>query len=165
MCLLNIKSALDKALVRNKKNIPLNRDTRLVIFSDLHRGVGDWADDFMHNSLLFVSALDHYFQQGFTYIELGDGDELYENLRLSDIAQVHGEVFRSLNAFHKKSRMIYIWGNHNKQFANKKWLARQLQRARSHIPDLFFDLEVYETALLGEKIFLFQGHQGAQIND
>ena len=85
MCLLNIKSALTKAFARNDKVIPLNRDTKLVIFSDLHRGVGDWADDFMHNSLVFTSALDHYFQHGFTYLELGDGDEFYENRRLEDI--------------------------------------------------------------------------------
>jgi len=27
----------------------------------------------------FFFALEHYYAQGFTYIEIGDGDELYEN--------------------------------------------------------------------------------------
>jgi len=165
MCFLNIKSALTKALARNEKIISLNQDTKLVIFSDLHRGVGDWADDFMHNSLVFVSALDHYFQEGFTYLELGDGDELYENRRLADIVQAHGNVFQYLNEFHKKGRLIYIWGNHNKQFGNTRWLERELKRARLHIRDLFLDLEVYETAILGNKIFLVHGHQGDPMND
>jgi len=165
MCFLNIKSALTKARARNDKIIPLNQDTKLVIFSDLHRGVGDWADDFMHNSLVFTSALDHYFRQDFIYLELGDGDELYENRRVADIVQAHGNVFQYLNEFHKNGRLIYIWGNHNKQFGNTKWLERELQRARTHIPDLFLDLVVYETALLGEKIFLFHGHQGDLMND
>ena len=56
MCFLNIKSALDRALKENKKKIELDQDTKLVIFSDLHRGVGDWADDFMHNALVFANT-------------------------------------------------------------------------------------------------------------
>ncbi|MBN1222600.1 MAG: metallophosphoesterase family protein, partial [Candidatus Aminicenantes bacterium] len=99
------------------------------------------------------------------YLELGDGDELYENRRLADIVQAYGNIFQYLNEFHKQGRLIYIWGNHNKQFGNEKWLSRELQRARSHISDLFPDLKVYETALLGDKIFLFHGHQGDPMND
>jgi len=165
MCFLNIKSALTKAFARNEKVLSLNQETKLVIFSDLHRGVGDWADDFMHNSLVFTSALDHYFQADFTYLELGDGDEFYENRRLVDIVQAHGNVFQYLNEFHKEGRLIYIWGNHNKQFKNNKWLDRELKRARLLMPDLFLDLEVYETVLLGDKIFLVHGHQGDLMND
>lgn len=165
MGFLNIKSAFSKALARNEKVIPLNQDTKLVIFSDLHRGVGDWADDFMHNSLAFTSALDHYFHADFTYLELGDGDEFYENRRLEDIVQAHGNVFQYLNEFHKQGRMIYIWGNHNKQFGNSRWLDWQLEKARLLKPDLFLDLKVYETAVLGEKIFLVHGHQGDLMND
>ena len=68
MCFLNIKSALDRALKENKKKIELDQDTKLVIFSDLHRGVGDWADDFMHNALVFANALDYYNKDKFTLI-------------------------------------------------------------------------------------------------
>jgi hypothetical protein len=42
---------------------------------------------------------------------------------------------------------------------------KALKASCSHIRDLFEDLEVHETALLGEKIFLFHGHQGDAIND
>jgi len=54
-------------------------DSRFVLFSDAHRGDGSGADDFAANSLIFKCALDHYLAQGFTLIELGDGEELWEN--------------------------------------------------------------------------------------
>jgi predicted phosphodiesterase len=160
MAILSIDAALDKAWVRNQKTIPLNRATRLVIFSDLHRGTGDWADDFSHNSRIFGCALDYYLHNKFTYIELGDGDELYENRCLADIVLTHGDIFRRLQRFWAQGRMVYLAGNHNQQMADPGWRAKALAEARVHIPGLFQGLEVHRTARLGERIFLFHGHQG-----
>jgi len=165
MCFLRIKPALDKALENNKKKFDLTAETKIVIFSDLHRGVGDWADDFMHNSLIFSSALDYYYRNAFTYIELGDGDELYENRKLADIVRAHGNIFRHMDQFHKDDRLCYIVGNHNLQIGNKRWLDKALEEGQILIPDLFCGIEIFETALLGDKIFLFHGHQGDFIND
>ena len=41
--------------------------------SDMHRSDGDSSDDFAHNSLI---------REGFTYIELGDAEELWNNLAI-----------------------------------------------------------------------------------
>jgi hypothetical protein len=165
MCVLRIKSALDKALEDNKKKFDLSSETKVVIFSDLHRGVGDWADDFMHNSLIFSSALDYYNVQHFTYIELGDGDELYENRHLADIIRAHGNIFRQLDRFYKDNRLCYIAGNHNLQMTNERWRQKALAEGQLLIPNFFSGIEIFETAMLGEKIFLFHGHQGDFIND
>jgi predicted phosphodiesterase len=165
MCLLRIKPALDRAFDNNKKTFDLTPETKIVIFSDLHRGVGDWADDFMHNSLIFASALDYYYTPHFTYIELGDGDELYENRNLSDIARAHGNIFRQMDRFHKDNRLCYIAGNHNLQMRNKRWRKKELEDVQMLIPGLFSGIEIFETAMLGKKIFLFHGHQGDFIND
>ncbi len=165
MCLLRIKPALDKALENNQKIFDLTAETKIVIFSDLHRGIGNWADDFIHNHLIFSSALDYYYTRHFTYIELGDGDELYENRNLTDIVRAHGNIFRQMDRFHKDNRLCYIAGNHNLQMADEKWMQKALEEARMLIPDLFSDIHIYETAMLGEKIFLFHGHQGDFIND
>ena len=165
VCFLRIGPALDKALAKNEKIFKLTVDTKIVIFSDLHRGLGDWADDFMHNSLIFMNALDFYCREGFTYIELGDGDELYENRRFADIVRTHGNIFRLMDKFHQEKRLCYILGNHNLQMGNQKWLERELEEARTHIAGLFHDIEIYTTAMIGEKIFLFHGHQGDFLND
>ncbi len=61
---------------------------------------------------LFVAALRYYAKNRFTYIELGDGDELWENRKMEQIAEVHGEVFELLAQFYRKRRLYMIYGNH-----------------------------------------------------
>ena len=63
------------------KTIPLvtTPDSRFVVFSDAHRGDGSGADDFAANSLIFKCALDYYLAEGFTLIEMGDAEELWES--------------------------------------------------------------------------------------
>ena len=59
--------------------LPLNSSSRYVLFSDCHRGSGTANDNFLKNQHLYIAALRHYYQNQFVYIELGDGDELWEN--------------------------------------------------------------------------------------
>ena len=40
-------------------------DLRLIIFSDLHKGQGDGADDFRYCHRTYLAALEHYWQQAF----------------------------------------------------------------------------------------------------
>jgi UDP-2,3-diacylglucosamine pyrophosphatase LpxH len=168
MCILYVEKALDGLLRRNIVELPLADETKIVIISDLHRGLGDWADDLQHNAQIYLYALNYYLGGDFTYIELGDGDELYENKSFSDIVRAHGDIFDLLNAFYKRRRFYYLVGNHNSQISNRRWLRRSLIEARSHIADLFNGLEdeeIEESLKLGSKIFLFHGHQGDPIND
>jgi len=58
------------------KRLPLSEHTKLIIMSDMHRGDGTGSDDFAHNSLIYKCALDYYMANGFTYVELGDAEEL-----------------------------------------------------------------------------------------
>lgn len=165
MCILYIHSALDRALKRNEKTLDLSPKTKIVVFSDLHRGIGDWADDFMHNALSFYTALKYYYQKNYFYIELGDGDELYENSRFSDIVRRYSNIYRVMDDFHKENRLCLVWGNHNMQMRCKKWFQKELQKAWDYVPGLFNGLTPCETVRLGEKIFLVHGHQGDLLND
>jgi UDP-2,3-diacylglucosamine pyrophosphatase LpxH len=152
-------SAFDRALRRNRLRLPLGPRSRIVICSDLHRGMGDWADDFLHNQALFEAALDHYNRRRFTYIELGDGDELVENTRWEAIVRSYGSLFRLLDLFHRDGRLHYLVGNHNLQMGKARWREKQLAKARMLIPGLWEGLAAQESLLLGDKIFLFHGHQ------
>jgi hypothetical protein len=165
MSLLRIHRALDKALRENQLSVSLDKNTRIVIFSDLHRGTGDWADDFMRNAQVFDCALRYYLEKEFTYIELGDGDELYENRRLFDIVRAHGHIFRLLDQFHKQGRMIYVCGNHNWQLINPDYLSSALRLSRVYVPGLFPGLKTYPSLFIGDRIFLIHGHKGDLIND
>lgn len=65
--------------------LPLNYYTKYVLISDCHRGVGNSNDNFLKNQNLYFAALQHYYKMGFIYIELGDGDELWENRSMKQI--------------------------------------------------------------------------------
>ena len=151
--------AFDRGLRRNRARLPLGPRTRVVIFSDLHRSGGGRADDFRPNRRLFEAALDYYHRRRFTYIELGDGDELVDNSRLETIVRSYGRIFCLLDRFQRAGRFHYLVGNHNLQMGRARWREKQLTRARRQIPGLWAGLTVQETLLLGDKIFLFHGHQ------
>src|SRR5688500_7448835 len=52
---------------------------KFIIFSDHHKGVRDFADDFRLAVKNYSHALQHYHAQQFTLITLGDCEELWEN--------------------------------------------------------------------------------------
>lgn len=95
------------------KRLPLNKDTKYVLFSDCHRGSGTSNDNFLKNRNLYYAALQYYYKSGFTYIELGDGDELWENRHMKQIIEAHESVFALLSCFHKTGRLYLIYGNHD----------------------------------------------------
>lgn len=105
-------SRLNKAYEGALK-LPLCDFSKYVIISDCHRGNGTSNDNFLKNQTLYMAALRHYFQKGFTYIELGDGDELWENRRMKQITETHSDVFRLLSFFHEQNRLYLLYGNHD----------------------------------------------------
>ena len=103
---------IDKALA-SAKEINQENHPHIVIFSDCHRGNGSWSDSFLNNKTLFQAALGYYREKDFTYIELGDGDELWENRKFSDIEEIHADIFRQFLPFMLDEKMYMVWGNHD----------------------------------------------------
>lgn len=103
---------LDKSF-RNAPVLALGPRSRIVLFSDCHRGVGNANDNFLKNQNLYFAALRHYYKRGFVYVELGDGDELWENRSLAAIREIHGDVFCLLSLFHREGRLYQLYGNHD----------------------------------------------------
>ena len=97
----------------NAPELPLNKYSRYAIISDCHRGKGDSNDNFLKNENLYFTALTHYYEHGFTYIELGDGDELWENRKMSQIIEIHNNVFWLLSLFYRQNRLYMVYGNHD----------------------------------------------------
>lgn len=93
--------------------IPLYSTSRFVLISDCHRGTGDHNDNFLKNQNLYFAALNYYYERGFSYIELGDGDELWENRSFSRIIDIHSNVFWLLREFKNKGRLYMLYGNHD----------------------------------------------------
>lgn len=93
--------------------LPLYQDSRYVLFSDCHRGTGRSNDNFLKNEFLYVSALKYYEEQGYTYLELGDGDELWENRSFCAVKSIHPDSFELLGRFFRQDRFYAVYGNHD----------------------------------------------------
>ena len=103
---------LDKSF-RSAPVLALYPHTKVVLISDCHRGVGNTNDNFLKNQHLYFAALRYYYERGFVYIELGDGDELWENRSLAAIREIHSNVFWMFSLFQKENRFYMIYGNHD----------------------------------------------------
>ena len=84
--------------------IQFHSKSKFVIMSDCHRGKGSSGDNFQPNQPVYIGALEYYFDNGFSYIELGDGDELWENKCLKPIIEAHSNVFEILSKFYHDDR-------------------------------------------------------------
>lgn len=154
--------------------IPFDDSSKIVLMSDCHRGDGSKADSFMKNRHLYIAAMSYYFDENYTYIELGDGDELWENKRLSEIMSQYSDVFLLLSKFITKDRAYFIYGNHDmckkKQgFKESRYYRRFEYNKKQHDP-LFDNVKVVEGLVLrhittGSRIFLLHGHQVDYMND
>ena len=139
------------------KTLTMGPGAKIIVMSDMHRGDGSGSDDFAHNSVIFKCALDHYLSQGFTYIELGDGEELWEVDAFDQIYITHTSVYDRIKQFHDPdpsiSRYIKVWGNHD-----KKW-----KDNASKLSTLFEGIRVYEAVVIDTgkagRILLLHGHQ------
>ena len=100
-------SILDNAF-KKAKSLTINCDSKLIFFSDLHKGDNSYADDFAHNMEIYKYAIQQYYQNNYTYIELGDGIELWENYSFEPIYKAHKSTFELLKLFHQNDRLQII---------------------------------------------------------
>ena len=146
----------------NAPMLPLTSRSRYVLMSDCHRGVGNSSDNFLKNQHLYFAALEHYYRQGFTYIELGDGDELWENRNIKNIMDIHSNVFWLFQQFDQENRLYLIYGNHD--------IVKRKKRLKPLLSPLcFHEGIILTTGTLPNNaprvsLFLTHGHQASLLN-
>lgn len=159
---------------RNSKTKYIDSNSKFVFFSDLHRGDDSVSDEFARNQSLFLYAINYYNNRDFHYVEVGDGDELWEHPRFKHIRSAHSDIFTTLQKFHKKKKLILIYGNHNISLRNKLYVKKNYfyfyDEYREKIMPLFKDLTPYNAIKLrhkytGQEILVLHGHQGDLMND
>ncbi len=153
---------------RNAKTLLFDDSSKFVFFSDCHRGDNSFADDFANNRNIYFHALRHYFKEGYQYCELGDGDELWENLKFDDLFEAHKNVYQLMRNFYMGNRLHMIWGNHDMVYKDPHYVKNHLSTYFDPIDEtdkpLFPDLTFHEALILkhretGQEIFLLHGHQ------
>jgi len=148
-------------------------ESRFVFLSDVHRGDGSMADEFLKNKNIYVGALEWYHAEGYTYVEVGDGDELWENREFRHVLWANGSPYHRLRRFYNDGRLIYLYGNHNLQLSDPAYaracfdtIPDDLGRPTPFMPGL----RPIESLLLrhrdtGQEILVVHGHQGDFAND
>ena len=110
------KMSSEKRMERALKNgvvLPLCKCSKYVVFGDCHRGIGNMSDNFLRNQHLYFAALEHYYSEGFYYLELGDGEELWENRDAKQIRECHKNVYCKFECFQRRKKFCRIYGNHD----------------------------------------------------
>lgn len=152
----------------NAKVVPFDDSSKFILFSDCHRGDNSFADDFANNRNIYYHAIKHYYNNGFDYCELGDGDELWENLSFEPIFEAHKNVYQLLRKYHLENRLHMLWGNHDMVYKDDEYVKKHLWSYFEPIDDkdkeLFEGIEYHEGLILKHKetqqeLFLTHGHQ------
>ena len=154
----------DDIITGNEKKgliIPFTAATdKFIILSDQHKGAKDGSDDFADNEKNYLAALDYYYQNDYFYINLGDSEELWENL-LPPVKKNNMASFEKEKLFLQKNQFIKIFGNHDLYWDNDPLASFELKDIYGQ------EVKIYEGVILQTildeqpfQIYLTHGHQG-----
>jgi predicted phosphodiesterase len=155
------------------KCIDIHSESKIVFMSDAHRGDGSFSDELAQNRNIISHALEYYYRQGFTYIELGDGNELWENTFFKSLYRAHKNIFLILKKFHDDNRLHMVWGNHDMIYRNPKMVQKHYDKRKDdqteELIDFMPNLEYHESILLncqetGFQLLGMHGHQADMMN-
>jgi predicted phosphodiesterase len=141
--------------------VPFNeKKDKFIILSDQHKGARDSADVFAKSAKTYLAALDYYDREMFTYINLGDSEELWGNMFLS-VKKHNKATFENEKRFIKRNAFVKIFGNHDLYWDNDPLASVSLMQIYGEA------IPIYEGVILqGEvnnktiSIFMTHGHQG-----
>lgn len=165
-----------KRLLGTGALIEFDNNSKIVFISDVHRGDGSYADSLRQNRNIYKGALGFYYQNGYTLIELGDGDELWKNKDCLDIAYNYKDIFSILDKFFNENRLYLVFGNHDIVKSNPDFIQKQAKLFEeagngfgNEMIYLYSNIKFYEGVILkykpsGDEIVAFHGHQVDLIN-
>jgi hypothetical protein len=166
------KKRVDKALTglyqeiiagSTKKGLVITFDPgkdKFVILSDQHKGARDGKDIFAHAEKNYLAALEYYYDNHFFYINLGDSEELWENLFIT-VKKHNKATFEMEKRFLEQKRFVKIFGNHDLYWDNDPLAAINLKKIYGQKLDIYEGLVLKPSA--GKKhlaIYMTHGHQG-----
>ena len=167
----------DKRLLAAYKNAKVeyfDEKSKYIFFSDCHRGDDSASDEFTRNQIVLLHALEYYYNNGYKYVELGDGDELWEHSDFKNIRLAHSDIFLRMKSFFDEERLVFLYGNHNIYLKSKTYVKdnyyNYYDEYSQDTHQLFPGITPCEALVLkskatGKEIFAIHGHQGDLMND
>jgi hypothetical protein len=163
-----VPRALSRAYEEAGEHALAAADARIIVFSDLHRGTRDGADDHQRSEPAYCAALAWYLEEGYTLYVLGDAEELWENdpeKVLSDkLGYAH--ALRLEAAFHRAKRYERFFGNHDDDWRHEDAVVKHLH---PFMPGLgvreALRLRLTRPGGADGVLFFAHGHQGTVESD
>ncbi|MCB1230006.1 MAG: hypothetical protein KDN19_07065 [Verrucomicrobiae bacterium] len=155
-----VAAGLDHAYERAEVETARFDRTRLVIFSDLHRGIGDRADDFRPCRKIYHAALGYYGSLDYRLFLLGDVEELWERLMVGIVHRYQSTLELEKTFFDRGMAERFV-GNHDESL-ERPWNRTVLDRytgGASLRESLVLRLTDSSGNAMGEILFV-HGHQG-----
>ncbi|RZM26780.1 MAG: metallophosphoesterase [Pedobacter sp.] len=147
------------------QHINLPDQHRIIIFSDQHKGDRSYQDDFVQSEANYLAALAYYNEQDYLYCNLGDSEELWENM-LVEVMMHNKQTFEAEKRFLERNAFIKLFGNHDLYWDNDPLASLMLEKIYGQ------KLKVYEGILFSLSVagqpldlFMTHGHQGDQHSD
>jgi UDP-2,3-diacylglucosamine pyrophosphatase LpxH len=138
--------------------VDVNKD-RLIILSDQHKGARDGADIFALAEKNYLAALEYYYNNDFFYINLGDSEELWENL-LVTIKRHNKATFELERKFLSRGAFIKIFGNHDLYWDNDPLAAINLKKIYGQKVNIYEGIILKTNTQRQLEIYMTHGHQG-----
>lgn len=151
---------------RYAHEIPFDDNSKIVLISDCHRGDGSWTDSFAANRNLFLAALKEYNKSKFTYIELGDGDELWESTDFAVITKLYKDIFALMSRFFRDGRLYLLYGNHDMVKKDPEFIKKHFESGAVDFPGIaIHEGIIFRHKNEGYGLYLLHGHQADYFND
>ncbi len=133
---------------------------KFIILSDQHKGARDGADVFALAEKNYLEALQYYNTNEFFYINLGDSEELWENLFIT-IKRHNKATFNIEKKFLDRNAFIKIYGNHDLYWDNDPLAALNLKKLYGQKVNIYEGIVLKDTTGgTALNIYMTHGHQG-----
>lgn len=144
------------------------KKVKWIIFSDLHKGQGDGADDFKVCKPAYHAALGYYLAAGYTLILLGDVEEFWESFPKKVFKEYQDtfELEKKFTNVNGEERYLRIWGNHDDFWHREqnvdKYREKLMGESKALVEGKKFIIDYKGKKIV---IFLAHGHQGTLESD
>ena len=129
---------------------------KYAILSDLHLGDGGDADDFHRNEPVLLAALDHYKDEGYALVLLGDIEELWQFDLRRIVERYARTVYSKIRAFGDE-RVYRVFGNHDYEWGGYEDPAK----ASGRQPGIADEALKLKDGNGDPRLLLVHGHQGS----
>ncbi|MDA3955722.1 metallophosphoesterase family protein [Oceanispirochaeta sp.] len=150
---------LEKTYTRSER-IKIDSDSKIIVLSDFHLGIGRSRDEFRKNARLVMTVLkEWYLPQGYSLILNGDIEELHR-LKLPKVSRTWESLYEIFLEFKKGPGLYKIQGNHDSGLSliRKKGRSEAELEVNSRIlPSLILEYKENEMLVL-------HGHQASLYN-